>query len=119
MSQELRLPCDDFLRGASCNGLASLTLLPEEKPTAESDVDVYLEVLRTEYRPEACATRYDNCFTISDLLEGIFDRFIDLVTDGSLSERKARSILSTVRYANLNAFLLRVASRINRNPEKY
>jgi predicted nucleotidyltransferase len=37
------------------------------------------------------------------LLRELFGRPIDLVTDGALSERKARLILPTVRYATLNA----------------
>ena len=36
------------------------------------------------------------------VLQAKEDRPIDLVTDGSLSERKARIILPTVRYATIN-----------------
>jgi hypothetical protein len=64
--------------------------------TAESDVDVYLEFAKGQ-------KTYDNFFAIYELLEGLGGRPIDLVTDGSLSERKARIILPTVRYATLNA----------------
>lgn len=64
--------------------------------TPESDVDVYLEFAEGR-------KNYDNFFAIHELLEGLFGRPIDLVTDGSLSERKARIILPTVRYATLNA----------------
>lgn len=64
--------------------------------TAESDVDVYLEFA------EGMKT-YDNFFAIHELLEGLFGRPIDLVTDGSLAERKARIILPTVRYATIDA----------------
>ncbi len=63
--------------------------------TAESDVDVYLEFAKDK-------KNYDNFFAIYELLQGLFGRPIDLVTDGSLSERKARIILPTVRYAALN-----------------
>lgn len=62
----------------------------------DSDIDVYLEF-------EAGMKNYDNFFAIHELLEKILGRPIDLVTDGSLSERKARLILPTVRYATLNA----------------
>lgn len=62
----------------------------------DSDVDVYLEF-------EAGMKSYDNFFAIHELLEKILGRPIDLVTDGSLSERKARLILPKVRYATLNA----------------
>lgn len=64
--------------------------------TAASDVDVYLEF-------EAGQKSYDRFFAIHELLEGLFGRPIDLVTDGSLSERKQRVILPTVRYARLDA----------------
>ena len=64
--------------------------------TFESDVDVYLEFA------EGIKT-YDNFFAIHELLQELFGRPIDVVTDGSLSERKARLILPTVRYASLNA----------------
>lgn len=62
----------------------------------DSDIDVYLEF-------EAGMKSYDNFFAIHELLEKILGRPIDLVTEGSLSERKARLILPTVRYATLNA----------------
>ena len=64
--------------------------------TPESDVDVYLEFA------EGMKT-YDNFFGIHELLRELFGRPIDVVTDGSLNERKARLILPTVRYAALNA----------------
>jgi uncharacterized protein len=64
--------------------------------TAESDVDVYLEFAKGK-------KNYDNFFAIYELLQGLFGRPIDLVTGGSLSERKARVILPAVRYASLNA----------------
>src|SRR6476619_1230314 len=64
--------------------------------TVESDVDVYLDFAQGK-------KNYDNFFAIYELLQGLFGRPIDLVTDGSLSERKARIILPTVRYASLNA----------------
>lgn len=64
--------------------------------TAESDVDVYLEFAKGR-------KTYDNFFAIYELLEGLFGRPIDLVTDGSLSERKAWIILPTVRYTTLNS----------------
>jgi predicted nucleotidyltransferase len=64
--------------------------------TVESDVDVYLEFAKGK-------KNYDSFFAIYELLQGLFGRPINLVTDGSLSERKARIILPTVRYASLNA----------------
>ena len=63
--------------------------------TPESDVDIYLEFAEG-------MKSYDNFFAIHELLERLFGRPIDLVTEGSLSERKARIILPTVRYATIN-----------------
>jgi predicted nucleotidyltransferase len=57
----------------------------------DSDVDVYVEfddVKRT----------YDNFFALHELLENLLGRRVDLVTDKSLTETKARLILPTVRY---------------------
>jgi predicted nucleotidyltransferase len=68
----------------------------KNQATPESDVDVYVEF------SEGMKT-YDNFFALYELLREIFGRSIDLVTDGALSERKARLILPTVRYATLNA----------------
>ena len=62
--------------------------------TAESDVDVYLEFAEG-------MKSYDNFFAIHELLEALFGRRIDLVTEGSL-RGKARIILPTVRYAAIN-----------------
>lgn len=60
-----------------------------------SDVDVYVEF-------EDHARTFDNFFAIHVLLESLFGRPVDLVTDRSLSETKARLILPTVKYARLN-----------------
>ncbi len=68
----------------------------KNQATPESDVDVYVEF------SEGMKT-YDNFFALYELLRELFGRPIDLVTDGALSERKARLILPTVRYATLKA----------------
>jgi predicted nucleotidyltransferase len=68
----------------------------KNQATPESDVDVYVEF------SEGMKT-YDNFFALYELLRELFGRPIDLVTDGALSERKARLILPTVRYTTLNA----------------
>src|SRR3970040_2123986 len=67
-----------------------------ESATPQSDVDVYVEF------SEGMKT-YDNFYAIYELLRELFGRPIDLVTDAALSEKKARLILPTVRYASLNA----------------
>ena len=59
----------------------------------ESDVDVYVEF-------EEGKRTYDNLFALHELLENVFGRPVDLVTDKSLSATKARLILPTVRYAS-------------------
>ena len=65
------------------------------KESPESDVDIYLEFADG-------MRNYDNFYAIHELLGSIFGRRVDLVTDGSLSEGKARIILPTVRYAAIN-----------------
>lgn len=65
------------------------------KGSPESDVDIYLEFADG-------MRNYDNFYAIHELLGSIFGRRVDLVTDGSLTEGKARIILPTVRYAAIN-----------------
>jgi hypothetical protein len=78
--------------GAGRMGVFGSCARGEER--ADSDVDVYVEF-------EDKARTYDNFFGIHVLLEGLFGRPIDLVTDKALSETKARLILPTVKYARL------------------
>jgi len=59
----------------------------------DSDVDVYVEF-------DDAKRTYDNFFALHDLLENLLGRRVDLVTDKSLTETKARLILPTVRYAS-------------------
>src|SRR5213594_5269051 len=59
----------------------------------DSDVDVYVEF-------DDAKRTYDNFFALHELLENLFGRRVDLITDKSLTETKARLILSTVRYAS-------------------
>ena len=58
----------------------------------DSDVDVYVEFDDTQ-------RTYDNFFALHERLEKLLGRRVDLVTDKSLTETKARLILPTVRYA--------------------
>ena len=60
---------------------------------SDSDVDVYVEF-------DDAKRTYDNFFALHELLENLFGRRVDLVTDKSLTETKARLILPTVRYAS-------------------
>lgn len=62
------------------------------EPRGERDVDVYVEFDDTK-------RTYDNFFALHERLEELLGRRVDLVTDKSLSETKARLILPTVRYA--------------------
>jgi uncharacterized protein len=57
----------------------------------DSDVDIYVEF-------DDAKRTYDNFFALHELLENLLGRRVDLVTDKSLSETKARLILPTVRY---------------------
>ena len=75
----------DELRTLGAQRIGVFGSFAREEATAESDVDVYLEFVKGR-------KTYDNFFAIYELLEGLFDRPIDLATDGSLSERKARII---------------------------
>jgi len=84
------------LRSLGARRIGVFGSFARDEATPESDVDVYLEF-------EAGMKSYDNFFAIYELLEGLFQRSIDLVTDGSLSQRKARLILPTVRYATIDA----------------
>jgi uncharacterized protein len=59
----------------------------------DSDVDVYVEF-------DDAKRTYDNFFALHELLEGFLGRRVDLVTDKSLTETKAKIILPTVRYAS-------------------
>ena len=63
--------------------------------SSDSDVDIYLEFADG-------MRNYDNFYAIHELLGSMFGRRVDLVTDGSLTEGKARIILPTVRYAAIN-----------------
>ena len=58
----------------------------------DSDVDVYVEF-------DDAQRTYDNFFALHERLEKLLGRRVDLVTDKSLTETKARLILPTVRYA--------------------
>lgn len=58
----------------------------------DSDVDVYVEF-------DDAQRTYDNFFALHERLEQLLGRRVDLVTDKSLTETKARLILPTVRYA--------------------
>ncbi len=64
-----------------------------DEARAESDVDVYVEF-------DDAKRTYDNFFALHERLETLLGRRVDLVTDRSLSETKARLILPTVRYAS-------------------
>jgi predicted nucleotidyltransferase len=62
-------------------------------PGRDSDVDVYIQFEETQ-------RTYDNFFAVHELLERAFERRVDLVTDKSLNETKARLIEPTVQYAS-------------------
>ena len=62
----------------------------------DSDVDVYVEF-------DDAKRTYDNFYALHERLEKLFGRRVDLVTDKSLTETKARLILPTVRYAPLHS----------------
>ena len=65
--------------GARKIGVFGSFVRGEETP--ESDVDIYLEFA------EGMKT-YDNFYAIHELLQNLFGKPIDLVTEGSLTERR-------------------------------
>jgi uncharacterized protein len=85
----------DELRSFGARRVGIFGSVARGQETPESDVDVYLEFAEG-------MKNYDNFFAIHELLGSIFGRRVDLVTDGSLSEGRARIILPTVRYATIN-----------------
>lgn len=84
----------DELRALGAQRIGVFGSFARGEATAESDVDIYLEFAKGR-------KSYDNFYATYELLQGFFGRSIDLVTDGSLSERKAKIILPTVRYVSL------------------
>jgi predicted nucleotidyltransferase len=64
----------------------------KDQAQPDSDVDVYVEF-------DDPHRTYDNFFALHERLEELLGRRVDLVTDKSLSETKARLILPTIRYA--------------------
>lgn len=79
--------------GVSRIGLFGSVLRPRDFD-AGSDVDVYVE-----FDPDRKTA--DNYFGLFDLLESLFGRRVDLVTDRSLSPYLGPKILASVRYASL------------------
>ena len=62
------------------------------QPHGDSDVDIYVEF-------DDAKRTYDNFFALHERLEQLLGRRVDLVTDKSLTDSKARLILPTVCYA--------------------
>jgi uncharacterized protein len=63
---------------------------------SESDVDVLVTL-----RPEA--RTFDNLFLVGELLEEVFHRRVDLVTDAALSPYIAPHVYAEVKYVDLAA----------------
>jgi uncharacterized protein len=85
----------DDLRNLGARRVGVFGSFARGEARADSDVDVYVEF-------EEDKRTYDNFFAVHELLEDLFGRRVDLVTDKALSETKARLILPTVRYASLH-----------------
>ena len=69
----------DELRALGAQRIGVFDSFAKVKTTAESDVDVYLGSAKGQ-------KSYDNFFAIDELLQGLFGRLINPVTDGSLSK---------------------------------
>ena len=85
----------DELRKLGARRVGVFGSLARAEARADSDLDIYVEF-------EVDRRTYDNLFALHELLEEVFARRVDLVTDKSLSETKARLILPKVRYAALD-----------------
>ncbi len=83
------------LRALGARRIGVFGSFTRDEARPDSDVDVYVEF-------EESKRTYDNFFALHELLEKLFGRRVDLVTDKSLTETKARLILPTVRYASLH-----------------
>lgn len=83
----------DELRGLGARKIGVFGSFARGTPHPDSDVDVYVEF-------EERMRTYDNFFALHELLETLLRRRVDLVTDKSLSETKAKLILPAVRYAS-------------------
>ena len=83
------------LRALGARRLGVFGSFARDEARGDSDVDVYVEF-------DDARRTYDNFFAMHELLENLFGRRVDLVTDKALSETQARLILPTVRYASLH-----------------
>ncbi len=84
------------LRGLGARRIGVFGSCARGEESTRSDVDVFVEF-------DPAQRTFRNFNALYELLERIFGRKVDLVTDGSLSERSARIILPTVRYAALGS----------------
>lgn len=90
--ETIRAHLEEF-RGLGARRIGVFGSFSHGAARSDSDVDVYVEF------DERMRT-YDNFFAMHELLESLLERRVDLVTDKSLNETKAKLILPTVQYAS-------------------
>jgi predicted nucleotidyltransferase len=64
--------------------------------SGESDVDVLVEFLEGK-------KNYDNFINLAFLLEDLFERKVDLVTDKSIGKRLKKNIYKEIEYVSFNS----------------
>ena len=84
------------LRGLGARRIGVFGSCARGEESSGSDVDVFVEF-------DPAQRTFRNFNALYELLERIFGRTVDLVTDASLTDRSARIILPTVRYAALGS----------------
>ena len=75
-------------------GVFGSVLRNEER--SDSDIDIYLEFGEEQ-------KTYDHLFQVSESLEEVFDRHVDVVTADSLSRHIGPKILATVHYVDIRS----------------
>ncbi len=94
MSENPIAPIKDDLLACGVERLGLFGSYSRGEETVESDVDVLVK-----FKPEQ--KTYDNFDRVYDLLQELFNRKIDLVTEESLSPYFAPEIKRTVKYVSL------------------
>jgi len=94
MRKDLITPIKNELLACGVERLGLFGSFSRDEATEESDVDIL-----TTFKPDQ--KTYDNFDRVYDLLEEVFNRKIDLVTEESLSPYFSPEIKRTVQYVSL------------------
>lgn len=96
MFEETIAPVKSRLLAAGVERLGIFGSLARGDAREDSDVDVLVL-----FRPEA--RTFDNLFTVGEVLEEVFNRRVDLVTEHALSPYIGPRIRAEIRYVDLAA----------------